>query len=189
MVMHAAVPGTGWAEMTTLIADTSVLNRSFLRLALERVSPVAAHDVVEVSNSTSLIQQVELRQPDLIICDPAVDYRPVATLLEDLRRLAPDAAVLVVSGKASVLDAASAVGAAVAAKRSVLATQEIENAIARVYARDETPNSERSESNSDENLDLSADFSSAEAQQDSMPASESASIDSRSQSNALCTAA
>lgn len=175
--------------MTTVIADTSVLNRSFLRLALERVAPVAAHDVVEVSTSTSLYAQVEQLQPELIVCDPAVDYGPVGTLVQELLRRAPSATILVVSGRASVLDAARGSGALVATKRSLFGCAEIEDAITRVYARAGRPYSERSESNSDENLDLSAAFSSAEAQQDSMPAKLNDSIDSKSQSKALCTAA
>jgi DNA-binding NarL/FixJ family response regulator len=175
--------------MTTVIADTSVLNRSFLRLALERVAPVAAHDVVEVTTTAALLAQVERLQPELIVFDPAVDYRPVAAQVEELVRRAPLAIVLVVSGRSSVVDAARATGAMVALKRSLFGTSEIEDAIARVYARAGSPYSERNESNSDSNLDLSADFSSSDAQQDSMPDKLNDSIDSRSQPNALCTAA
>ena len=189
MVKHAVLRGIGCAEMTTLIADTSVLNRSFLRLALERVAPVAAHDVVEVSTSTALFVQLEQTQPELIVCDPAVDYGPVATLVEELRRRAPQATILVVSGRSPVLEAARAAGAVVAPKRSLFGTPEIEDAIAQVYPRAATPNSDRNESNSEMNLDLSAAFSSSDAQQESMPDKLSDSIDSKSQPNALCTAA
>ncbi len=175
--------------MTTVIADTSVLNRSFLRLALERVAPVAAHDVVEVSTAAALLAQIEQRQPELVVFDPAVDYRPTAALVEEVVQRTPLAVVLVVSGRSSVIDAARASGALVAFKRSLFGTSEIEDVITRAYARAGNPYSERNESNSDTNLDLSADFSSAEAQHDSMPAKLNDSIDSRSQPNALCTAA
>ena len=173
----------------TLIADSCELNRRFLRLALEHAVPVAAHDVIEVSSPTALYANLEQHPDAVVVCDPCVYDGPVATLLQELRSRAADAFVLVVSGRGSVLTAAQAWGVRTAAKGTMFAMTEIEDAIGRAHARAATPNSDLNPSMSEANLDLSAFFSSSEAQQDSMPEKLSSSMDSRSQSKALCTAA
>jgi CheY-like chemotaxis protein len=77
-----------------LLIDDDVLARDMLRQMLER----AGYDVVEAANGREGLQQYQATAIDLIITDILVpDQDGLETILE-LRRLAPEAKIIAISG-------------------------------------------------------------------------------------------
>jgi DNA-binding NarL/FixJ family response regulator len=95
--------------MRVLLADDQAEVCSALRLLLEHG---LSHQVVgEVSEGHSLLEEVQLNRPDLLLVDWELPGPPVARLLRDLHSERPELKIIVLSGFIEAQQAALAAGA------------------------------------------------------------------------------
>ena len=95
--------------MRVLIADDQPQVRSALSLLLKQEPGVTV--VGETAEAGDLLAQVEAIRPDLVLLDWELRDRCAAAVLGKLRAVRPEVAVIVLSGRPEVRQAALAAGA------------------------------------------------------------------------------
>ena len=93
-------------EIRVLICDDNELVRRFVRALLEEAGGIQV--VGEASGGGAALVEAERLQPDVILLDLAMPDRSGLDVLPDLRRVAPAARIIVLSGLAAENAAASA---------------------------------------------------------------------------------
>ena len=84
-----------------LICDDTILVRTMLKAIIGN-SP-ALHVVGEATNGNEVVAEAKRLQPDVVLLDLAMPHRTGLEALPDLRRVAPDAKIIVFSGFATTV--------------------------------------------------------------------------------------
>ncbi len=101
-------PAAGEGERGVLICDDSAPMRSLLRAIVGEGLGIEV--IGEAANGDEAVAEAERLQPDLILLDLAMPIRSGLDALPDLRRVAPDARVIVFSGFSGATVAAEVLG-------------------------------------------------------------------------------
>ena len=99
------------ASIRVLICDDNEALRAMLRVVID-LRP-SLHVVGEAADGNDAIREATRLQPDVILLDLAMPRRTGMEVLPELRRIAPDARVIILSGfsTASIADGAIDLGA------------------------------------------------------------------------------